>query len=528
MTQVEFDLKRYQQEQRALLILFVYRLMLCGVLLMLIYGGFRLKIGGPQDLALFAVTSFGYLGLVGLSGLVFYKEWLSPVNQALAMFLADAIAIPLLIHGGGGATAALGILLASSIALTSLLVRGQTVLFLAAIATFAVFSIEIYSSGSLGFDSRAYSRGGLLGSVYFAIALLAVTLSRRIRESEYLAEQRAREVADLARLNEQIIQQMATGVVVSSTGGRISYFNQAARLLLDISGNKPETLLLAHPQLERLRLRWLHEPEFTDHQMVETAQCQLRAQFRRGGIGDTCLLIFLEDASEAMQQARQIKLASLGRLTAGIAHQIRNPLSSINHASQLLAESAAIGEDDRRLTEIIRHNALRVNGIIESILQLSRRQEARQEALHLAAWLTSFSQDFDGRHGLDWNPISLHIEPGAGSAQVLVDVMQLDQVLDNLCDNALRHGGRESGLEIRLRLLRGPERTLLQVADNGNGLSETARDRLFEPFFTTRSDGTGLGLYIARELCEANGITLSPLPCDRGTCFQLAFRQDAP
>jgi two-component system sensor histidine kinase PilS (NtrC family) len=519
------DDKRYRQEQRGLLILIVYRVMLAALLLLVLYGNFKLNITAPTDRALFVYTIFGYLGMVSLSGLTFFRQWVSPANQALAMFLVDCIAIPLMIHTGGGITSALGILLSSSIALTSLLVRGRLVLFLAAIATFGIFSGEIYQSGLQNIDTKGFTLAGLLGSVYFAIALLAVVLSRRVRESESLAQQRADDLAELARLNEQIIEQMDTGVVVSSHDGNIRYFNQAARLLLGISGECPKSLLLAHRQLEQLRSNWLQDSDFADQQSLETEQRQLRAHFRRSGVGNSCTLIFLEDASEAMKQARQIKLASLGRLTAGIAHQIRNPLSSINHAGQLLAESTTIDPADHRLTEIIRSNALRVNAIIESILQLSRRQEPRWEWIVLQPWLERFIHTFAKQHDHPAKQITLIPTTGSPQLQVRVDSMQLEQILGNLCENALRHSGRGAETCLTLGLQEDTGRYRLRLCDNGRGLPAENAEKLFEPFFTTGSDGTGLGLYIARELCEANGISLAPVPSDTGACFLLTFRQ---
>ncbi|MBF0256988.1 MAG: PAS domain-containing protein [Gammaproteobacteria bacterium] len=518
------DNRAYRQEQRALLILIVYRALLASLLLAIVYGEFQLKISGPSNPDIFKWVSFGYIGMLGLSGLTFYKNWFSAGNQALAMFLLDCIIIPLLIHSGGGLTTALGSLLASSIALTSLLVRGRLVLFLAAIATFGIFSGQLYSSGFPGFDGRDYTQVGLLGAVYFAIALLAVTLSSRVRESESLAQQRAQELADLAQINQQIIQQMSTGVLVSNNQGEINYLNQAARRLLGISeARKPQNLSEANDQLAHLWRNWQEEPEFADSQTLETGPSQLRAHFSPSGIGNSCTLIFIEDASEAMRQARQIKLASLGRLTAGIAHQIRNPLSSISHASQLLAESEAISAADLRLLEIIRSNSKRVNDTIESILQLSRRQEPRREEIKPKAWLQRFIDSLVRRQGLQPEQVQLHCNI---DCRLQVDSLQLEQVLSNLCENALRHSGRGAETQIQLRLdLDDIDQPRLSLCDNGAGLSTLALERLFEPFFTTRSDGTGLGLYIARELCEANNISLKPLSSASGACFQLLFRQ---
>lgn len=513
------------QEQRALLLLLVYRLLLGSLLLALLYSDFQKIINSASHPVLLLFVSFGYLSLTLISGIVLANRWFSATRQALTMFLVDAICIPLFIASGSSHADTLGILLASSIALTSLLLRGNLIYFLAAIATFSLFAASIYQSKLPGFDSRDISYAGILGLAYFAIALLATALGRRVRDSEALAEHHALEAADLAHLNEQIIQQMSIGILVCNKDGRISYINQAARQLLEISGNNPNLLRDAHSELDRLRNRWLEGRLTTGQQGLETQQLQLHVQFRPSGYGSTNLLIFIKDASEAMREARQIKLASLGRLTAGIAHQIRNPLSSIHHAGQLLDEAEQLDQADRRLLNIIQSNSARVNKIIESILELSRRQEARLEPLRLKPWLERFIEGFVKEHRLEQGQLQLLMQNCQKEPQILADATQLEQVLENLCDNALHHGERGKAIRIELTLGCTPQsQCCLRVQDNGQGMPEFTRDHLFEPFYTTRSDGTGLGLYIARELAEANNIFLEALPSEQGMIFQLTFR----
>lgn len=513
------------QQQRALLILLAYRLLLGSLLLALLYADFQKIMDSTQNPVLLLFTSFAFLSLTLISGIILITRWFSATTQTLTMFMVDAICIPLLIASGSSHTDTLGILLASSIALTSLLLRGNLIYFLAAIATLTLFASTLYLSKSPGFDSREISYAGILGMAYFAIALLANVLGRRVRESEALAERHALEIANLARLNEQIIQQMSTGILVCDKDGRINFINQATRQLLEITGNNPVLLGQANAELARLRNRWLEGRTAPGQLNLETAQYQLQVEFRRSGLDASNLLIFLKDASEAMQEARQIKLASLGRLTAGIAHQIRNPLSSIHHAGQLLDEAEQLDKADRRLLNIIQSNVIRVNKIIESILELSRRQEPKLEQLRIKAWLERFIEAFINEHDLKTDQLQLLAEDCKKEPLVFADATQLEQILENICDNALHHGERGQAIRIQLHLgCNTLGQHWLRIEDNGQGMPEFTRDHLFEPFYTTRSDGTGLGLYIARELAEANNIFLEAMPSEEGMVFQLTFR----
>lgn len=513
------------QGQRVLFLLLAYRLLLGSLLFALLYSDFQKIMDSSNHPVLLLFSSFGYLSLTLVSGIILISRWFSAPTQALTMFLVDAICIPLLIASGTSYADTLGILLASSIALTSLLLRGNLIYFLAAMATLSLFASTYYQSNLPGFDSRDISYAGILGMAYFAIALLANVLGRRVHESEALAKRHALEAADLARLNEQIIQQMGVGILVCNKDGRISYINHAARQLLEISGNNPVLIGQAHAELGRLSSRWLDDRLASGQHSLETPHYQLQVEFRYSGRGSSSLLVFLKDASEAMREARQIKLASLGRLTAGIAHQIRNPLSSIHHAGQLLDEAEALDMADRRLINIIQSNVSRVNKIIESILELSRRQEPKTEPVRLKHWLERFIEIFVKEHDIEAEQLQLVVQECPKEPHVLFDATQFEQILGNLCDNALHHG--ERGKAIRIKLVLGCNSQghyWLQVQDNGQGMPEFTREHLFEPFYTTRSDGTGLGLYIARELAEANNIFLEALPSAEGMVFQLTFR----
>jgi two-component system sensor histidine kinase PilS (NtrC family) len=240
-------------------------------------------------------------------------------------------------------------------------------------------------------------------------------------------------------------------------------------------------------------------------------------------------LIFLEDTARMAQQAQQLKLASLGRLTASIAHEIRNPLGAISHAEQLLTEStdseASTDAGDKRLLEIIHTNTARVNDIIENVLQLSRRDLSMPEDLPLKDWLQDFIQEFVHSQKCDPADVALYLEPE--DCTVHMDASQLHQVLWNLCQNGLRHSQDYPGqpkLELHGGIAADSRKAFLDIIDHGPGVPPEARQNIFEPFFTTESKGSGLGLYIARELCECNQARLSYVAIPTGgACFRIEF-----
>ena len=241
------------------------------------------------------------------------------------------------------------------------------------------------------------------------------------------------------------------------------------------------------------------------------------------GLGDESnagVLVFLEDASAMRQRAQQLKLASLGRLAASVAHEIRNPLGAISHASQLLAESS-LDESEHRLTQIINENSERMNAIIENVLHLSRRKAAEPKTVELRPWLVDFVQSFGATGALSGVEVDVQVQPP--QLDVVVDSSQLQQVVWNLCENSLKHAGVPPRLELRGGFNADAYRPYLDIIDNGNGIAPEVAEHLFEPFFTTRSEGTGLGLYIARELCEGNKASLNYIPMADGCCFRITF-----
>lgn len=504
------------------------RLLLALLLGILFFGDLPPSLLGSHAPQLFSYTIIIYFGLIATGALLLRLGLDSEENLTYFTLFIDIAAFTLLMHASGGLKSGLGILIAISIATGSLVMRGRTALLFAALATLAILTEQVYAHLNSNFATTAYAHAGLLGASYFTIAILTVVLSRQLAESEQRATQQELDLANLAQLNEYVIQHMQTGIIMVDEQERIHLQNEAAWNLLGMpyQTEKPELAHTCPPLREELKA-WKKKPKDERRAFRATAGGRdLQANFVRLGRKDLCgTLIFLEDSALVTERAQQIKLASLGRLTASIAHEIRNPLGAISHAGQLLDESPHLDDGDHRLTEIIRNNTQRVNGIIENVLQLSRRQQSQPTELTLLPWLEELAKEAQQQHMLAPETLTLEIQPA--DTKIRIDPSQLRQVLDNLIDNAAYHfEGNKQDLRLHIQGGTSPESggPFLEISDNGPGIDEETRRHIFEPFFTTSHSGTGLGLYIARELCECNKARLEYVPTlETGTRFRISF-----
>jgi len=482
---------------------------------------------GAIDPPLFFFASTGYLFFALASLVTLYRQRPLITTQVQIQALSDIIVLTLLIHASGGLSSGLEILLVVAVAGDALLMEGKLAYLLAAIATLAVLAEQsAYAWNNIGKGS--YTQAGLLGVSFFATAILARLLAQRVRDSENLAHQRGIDLANLTELNAHIIQQMNAGVVVVDVDNRVRLINSAAWELLGIAPrNTGIALARLCPELARQVVSWRSDPNLEAQifrPLPEGNEILPRFSLL-GKSSNAGLLITLEDAAALAEHAQQIKLAAIGRLTASIAHEIRNPLGALSHAAQLLEESPEINQTDRRLIRIIYDQSRRVNGVIENVLLLSRRGPIDLEEWELTPFLEEIAAD------------CIHTYPEASNSTITVFVnppdisacfnrSQMRQVLDNLCRNALRHARRADVLPC-LRLEAGKnshQGTWIEVIDNGPGIPEEKVQQIFEPFFTTRRDGIGLGLYLARELCDANyaRLTYHAIP-EGGSRFRIRF-----
>lgn len=512
------------QGRRVLRLYHLYRLTIGLVLVLLISSDMDTQLLKLANAELFRYGSWCYLILNVLVAVTVQRP--KHLAQIFSLALVDVILLSALFYAAGGTPSGIGNLLIVAVAIANILLRGRIGLLIAAVAAMALIYLTFYLSLTRPEASAQYVQAGALGALCFAAALLLQGLTRRLQVSESLAEQRAADVASLENLNALILQRMRTGILVLDEQHRVLLANQGTLQLLGRDALTGKILDPHCPELVKRLQQWLHNPTlrpaslqaFADGPVLQPSFIALQRSEERH------TLVFLDDISQIAQQAQQLKLASLGRLTAGIAHEIRNPLGAISHAAQLLQESEDLHGPDQRLAQIIQDHSRRMNLVIENVLQLSRRRQAEPQLLDLKYWLHRFASEFRSSAPPGQ---TLHLETQSGTVQTRMDPHQLTQVLTNLVENALRYSAQKHPQgQVWLKLFRDASSDLpvLEVLDDGPGVPPEQLQDIFEPFFTTENKGTGLGLYISRELCESNQARLNYKPREGGgSCFRITF-----
>jgi len=510
----------------------LFRIVLAVILIALFFAGDQPRLFGDRYPSVFSATAAGYLVFAIITGFAIRGRWVTASPQILTQVPIDIAAIVILMHASGGISSGLGGLLVVFVGAGSLILPFRIPAFFAAIATLAVLGEQLFSQIAGVSDTSNFTAAGVLGAIIFAISLAARPLARRIQFSEALARQRGVDLANLSELNEYIVQHLRESIVVLDASNRIRLINTSAATLLGSAGDcHGLSIGEVSKDLESYVARWRRDPRASSHTDLtmdsDGDSSRIKAHLAPLGKGERRsgpILIFLEDASLMNARVQQSKLASLGRLSASIAHEIRNPVGAMSHAGQLLAESTALSDEDLRLTEIIRTHAERVSHIIDNILQLSRRESSHPERFELEPWLRDFAQEFTRTLELQEGELSVAtVEPGV---EVRMDPSHLRQVLWNLCDNAVKYASETGGILVELQTGRTGRtgQPFLEVLDQGHGIDPATADKIFEPFYTARSGGTGLGLYISRELCELNRATLMYRPRETGgSIFRIVF-----
>lgn len=517
---------------RSLRTLNLFRLFLAVSLLGLFHASGDPRFFGDSHPALFATAATAYLLFAGLCALLIRARWLPAPALVITQLTVDVVAVVLMMHASGGISSGLGGLLVVFVGASSLMLPLQVPGFLAALATLAILGEQVFSQLTGASSASNYPAAGILGAIIFAISLAARPLAKRLQASEALAHQRGIDLANLSELNQYIVQHLRESIVVLDDADRIRLINSSAAGLLGIEpGTEGVTLASAAPQLASFVNRWRNEARLPGHAelMLPNPERSLRLAVHLAPLGQGAgragpVLLFIEDASLMNARVQQSKLASLGRLSASIAHEIRNPVGAMSHAGQLLAESPALADSDRRLTEIIQSHADRVSHIIDNVLQLSRRESGTPEDLALGPWLEDFVAEFSSTLELHESEIVANVLEDGLVARI--DASHLRQVLWNLCDNAVKYASETGGIMVELRAGREARsgQPYVEVLDRGRGIDPAIADKIFEPFYTERQGGTGLGLYISRELCELNHATLVYQPRDQGgSIFRIVF-----
>ncbi len=484
---------------------------------------------GALNPKLFTLASALYLLVGSALAVTTQSRWPRFEIQVSGQVVTDIFLITVLMYSSGGVVSGLGLLVLVTLAASSLIARAQLAMFHAAIATIAVLLEETYLSYSPDISpavSGNYLQAALLSTTYFAVAGLAYYLAKRLSVSEAIAQRQRVDLANLDTVNRLVIQDMQDGVIVVDGNNHIRQINsQAERLLGTLTGQRGEITIDAYSSSLAERIAEWRDSGDISLIPLRSPSSSRSFRMRITPIGTKRALgavIFLEDLSRLQTQAQQLKLAALGRLTANIAHEIRNPLSSIGHAAQLLQEDNTLDTTQKRLLEIIHDNTFRLDRMVQDILQLNRKDRGQVETLHLQKYLHTFCQEFC--HTEQLPPTLFRIEVNAGFT-IQFDRYHLHQVLWNTSRNAARHCQQQPGsIRLQAHFVDAENVLHVDIIDDGSGVPNEIQAQLFEPFFTTESTGTGLGLYIARQLAEANNATLDYIENPHGGQFRLSIK----
>jgi len=502
-----------------------------------------------RELYLFALYRLFEAGMLALAVFNPLESWRldaqTPVfGQGLALIYL-ALAIALLMHArrtkrivahtlvGVGvdiavATVASSLLpaVAPGIALMLLFDIGAAALLLplrlglgvAVAASLSLAGSYFWSLFAIGVSPRPLAELMMFAVSFMAIAALSYPLRQRVDFTQALADRRGAEATRLAEINELIIRRMRTGVLLVDPDGQMKLANEAAMLLLGEGAVGTRELAQAAPELALRLAEWLRSGIHNEAPMrMGNEQFELVPRFARLLAKSDSTLIFLDDTSLVSRRAESLTLAAMGRFSASLAHEIRNPLAAISYAAQLLEESPDLSESDRQMVQIILKQCMRTNSIVESVLGLARRERATAEHIELVAQLRAFIDEFKQTVPDETDNISL-VAP-LPTVSALIDSKHLHQVLTALVQNARRHGNQPGKPAlIALHVYKIEDAPVIDVIDRGPGIADSVVSQLFRPFFTTSQHGTGLGLYIARELCRANGASLDYVATTQGGC----------
>lgn len=483
----------------------------------------RLNLINSHQVRAFLLVSVVY----GLSAVLF--AWLAKWQRigfqrllSLALF-TDIAAITLLMHLGGGIETGIGLVLIVPIAGAGMYAETRAMLSVAILAAAAVLLEQTLQDWGQPDLAQGYARAAMLAAGLITVAGLSHFLAKGTLAATQLAGEKAQEVANLEKINSRVIQDLPYGVVVVDGAGRLLQANPQASLLLQCATPMRGSLHECLPELAALWRQW-QAGDDSPMNVFETANdgrrlrarlSELDAERRAGAV------IIIEDLTEIEQQATNMKLAAMGRLTANLAHEIRNPLSAISHAGQLLQEDASQDPLAAKMTRIIAENVKRLNWLVEDVLALNRRDRVSNDEVELVPFLEDFVQHFQLAEALAEGAILLDVE---GAPEICFDRLHLHQIVWNLARNAARYCTGQAG-SIQLRAKAAGDRVHLDVYNDGPAISPELQMRLFEPFYTTDKSGTGLGLFIARELAEANHSLLRSLPMEEGALFRLVCRR---
>lgn len=510
------------ENKRLFSVYIFYRLGLSVLVSSLFLSGLGEDFLGTAHPSLFISTVYAYLGICFISLVSYILKWLRPKDKhILFLLISDFIALALMIHSSNTSVGGLGYLLLIPMAIGSTFLKGKTSVGLAAFASLLIMSPNLIDALG-GLDrSQALFTSGIAGIALFITAISFRLLAKKIQSNERAIRQQTEITQYVQEINQRIIETIQAGILVVDHQLNILLLNNAAQTLL--SRNKKFIRISDITAIQNILIAWQ-----TSNQTPETAMLNLGVNYDiKISFTDLSsstipsLMLFIEDKIRINKEAQQLKLASLGRLTSSIAHEIRNPLGAISHASQLLDESENMSSGDQELLSMIQTNSRRIDQTIKNILQFSRRKKSYPETLDLCEWLKKFIASYKPH-----TSSNITLTPLADSIFAKADPNHLQQIMTNLVDNGFRHSQKEAednAIAIEIGINDATTLPYINIIDEGNGILDEHIDTIFEPFFTTKPSGSGLGLYLCKELCQANQADIIYLQKSetQKSCFRL-------
>ena len=505
--------------------------------------------GSPSLPSFLQQTVLSFYVLLSLILLGLFYTVGKHIRRQLAFGLAlDVIILSLLLYTAGAPDLQLTMLYMVVVAASFMLLHGSQALIITLLAIIFVIYQQFFYAIANSMSLANLGNALLMSASFLAVGGLSWSISQRLVQLEKVAVRHAKEVERLNSINQEVISQMVNGVIVIDDK-QVVLANLAAYQLLSIPSrhdNQSKPVAAFEQQLGQQHLQLFNACLSVAAGLTRTFIYELPAVANSSIIGklrvdiiplkDDSKLIILEDLRREQASAQQLKLASLGQLTASIAHEIRNPLAAISQASQLLIEDVIESEMDtdnalnpfannninsqmtgnHELYKMIFSQTKRVNRIIEDVLKLSRQQTANQQTIILADWMPVFLDNYFKGHD-----VFLHV---LTQPTISFDIHQLEQVLINLINNGLRYSSyAHPHAFVEIEIYCADNDVIIDVLDGGTGVNADDLSALFNPFFTTEQSGTGLGLYLSQAFCEANQARLLYVPEHQKTCFRLIF-----
>lgn len=506
----------------------LYRVLVAALFTLLVFG----PLPDAQDMLrlplLGSSASLPYLLVSTLLLLYARRGKAALYGQVVVGVCADIMATILMVHAVAHLQIGIAMALIVTFGAAAILLPLRTTLLLSITAGVLLLLEYTLSRTASGDESRSLIEVLICAFGYIAMAKLGNIIGGQMRQTHALAQQRGAEIESLAQINDLIIRRMRTGVLVVDVAGIVHLHNEAAwHLLAQPVGDR---LVLGEmaPELAQRLFQWRTDNFRNDGKPLRLGEGvpDVIPRFARLHASDELFVIFLDDTSLVARRAEEMTLSNVGRLSASIAHEIRNPLAAISYSAQLLEESPDLPETDRRLVEIVLNHCHRINGIIENVLNLSRRERSRPESIDAGQWVARFVDEYKANHYLEGTELKAAVQGRVLNA--IVDPQQLDQVVSCLVQNAIQHGHKPNEparITVSARRLSDNGATVIEVLDRGPGIPPKVAETIFEPFMTTHETGNGLGLYIARQLCEANQARLDFEPMAGGSCFRITLAQ---